>query len=359
MAVLSPSPSLRPQLRGGTEPKAAMRRRPITPHEKQVWSEMAQLLMLAGLAESSRWEARDIVFHGGTSLHLGWASPRFSEDLDFLLNKDLLGEMSKTMVEVIRRMESYMLRLDAGLRIELADKSTSRMGRFNISIYKEGVIGKAMVKSEFWGVDDSYLNRYKAEPKTPIMPAAMDAEGMLVRLRAQLPIATLDSVFCDKLVAMAGRPYTKWRDIFDMWWISQSREFKRPADSVIAERVKFYASAYRTDPNSSDTHDAPPDSNAAPNGHIESLSTRLRAYAERISQPEMLGAAKEELARFLQDYMGLDRCFNWADNVQEMIDNAAFTARHVADLLDHQQHQALEYEDLDEPYTPQRMRATW
>src|SRR5690606_3202597 len=106
--------------------------------EKQLWAEMAQLLMLAGLAESSQWEARDIVFHGGTSLHLGWASPRFSEDLDFLLSKDLLKEMGKTMAEVVLRMERYMLRLDAGLRIEMKDKSTSKMGRFNISISKDG-----------------------------------------------------------------------------------------------------------------------------------------------------------------------------------------------------------------------------
>lgn len=42
----------------------AVQRRPITPYEKQLWAEMAQLLMLAGLAESSKWEAKDIVFHG-------------------------------------------------------------------------------------------------------------------------------------------------------------------------------------------------------------------------------------------------------------------------------------------------------
>lgn len=309
-------------------------RRPITPHEKQLWAEMAQLLLLAGLAESSQWEARDIVFHGGTSLHLGWASPRFSEDLDFLLNKELMSEMGKTMQEVVSRMERYMLRLDAGLHVELKDKSTSRMGRYNVVISKDGVIGKSVVKSEFWAVDDSYLQRYRATPRTPILPDSMQANGLFVRLRAQLPVATLDSVFCDKLVAMAGRPYSKWRDIFDLWWITQSREFQRPSDEVLAERVRFYAGAYRCDPNSDTDGDS---EDQTTSGHPpDTLAERLRAYAARVEQPEMEKAAHEELSRFLVDYTGKARAHGLLDGIDKMIANAAYTARHVAELLDRQ-----------------------
>src|SRR5690606_3354034 len=155
-----------------------------------LWAEMAQLLLLAGLAESSQWEARDIVFHGGTSLHLGWASPRFSEDLDFLLNKERMSEMGKTRQEVVSRMERYTRHLDARLHVELKDKSTSRMGRYNLVISKDGVIGTPVVNSEFWAVDDSYLQRYRATPRTAILPDSMQAHGLFVRLRAQLPVAT-------------------------------------------------------------------------------------------------------------------------------------------------------------------------
>src|SRR5690606_6637250 len=112
-------------------------------------------------------------------------------------------------------------------------------------------------KSEFWGVDAQYLDAYRATPRSPIVPELMASESMYVRMRAQLPMATLDSVFCDKLVAVAGRPYIKWRDIFDLWWISQSREFTRPDPQVLAQRISFYASAYRADPNAEE-HSATP-----------------------------------------------------------------------------------------------------
>lgn len=315
-------------------------RRPITPYEKQLWAEMAQLLMLAGLAESSKWEAKDIVFHGGTSLHLGWASPRFSEDLDFLLNKDLLKEMNKTMHEVVKRMEQYLLRYDPALKIELRDKSTPRMGRFNIAISKAGIMGKSLVKSEFWGVDAEYLDAYRATPRTPIVPDSMMAAGMHVRLRAQLPIATLDSVFCDKLVAMAGRPYIKWRDIFDVWWISQSRQFERPNAQILAERVRFYASAYRTDPNTQD-HE-PEDDEQEIQAEIDeppfetTLAYRLRDYATRLDAEHMEEAAKEELQRFLTDISGSsvawDRC--WASNIRHMIVHAKDLAIEAATIIE-------------------------
>ena len=310
-------------------------RRHITAHEKHLWAEMAQLLMLAGLAESSKWEAKDLVFHGGTSLHMGWASPRFSEDLDFLLNKDLLKEMSKTMVDVVKQMQRHLLRLDPGLRVELKDKSTSRMGRFNISLSKDGIIGKSMVKSEFWGVDDAYLQAYRATPRLPIIPQGMRDAQMVVRLRAQLPMATLDSVFCDKLVAMAGREYIKWRDIFDVWWISQSKDFKRPDDQMLAERIRFYSTAYRTDPNKA-THDDGAADLSVEGAFETTLASRLRAYAQQLEGAQMKDAAREELSRFLSDVSGQSHVWArlWEPHLERMIAHAQSLALHTADLIE-------------------------
>src|ERR1700747_1336227 len=49
---------------------------------------------------SRRWTPGDLVFQGGTSLHLAHGSPRFSEDLDFLVNSTLnLDDISSAMHE--------------------------------------------------------------------------------------------------------------------------------------------------------------------------------------------------------------------------------------------------------------------
>lgn len=304
-------------------------RRPITPEEKHLWAEMAQLLLLEALSESSGWSSKDLIFHGGTALHLAWSSPRFSEDLDFLMNRDLLATMGDTMRGAVERMQRHILRLDAGLKVELKDKSSSRMGRFTIALSKVGVIGKAIVKSEFWGVNDEYLAQYKMSQRVPIMPESMTANGMLVRLHCPLPTATMDSIFVDKLVAMANRPYTKWRDIFDLWWISQNREFVQPDDEVLAQRVRDYASAYRTDPNS-DGHEE----RAVEEASIEALAWRLRSYASRINTEEQILLAEEELRRFLVDYTGKTRtCFSIRD-VRDMVAHAVASTERVASLID-------------------------
>ena len=52
-----------------------------------------------------RWEPGDLVFQGGTCLHLAHGSPRFSEDLDFLINArlklDSLSEAVQAMIKVM------------------------------------------------------------------------------------------------------------------------------------------------------------------------------------------------------------------------------------------------------------------
>jgi hypothetical protein len=34
-----------------------------------------------------------------------------------------------------------------------------------------------------------------------------------------VPAATLETAYADKLTALATRPYLKWRDLYDLWWI--------------------------------------------------------------------------------------------------------------------------------------------
>lgn len=45
------------------------------------WARNAQLLILDSLMVETPWKVGEVAFHGGTSLHLSWRSPRFSLDL--------------------------------------------------------------------------------------------------------------------------------------------------------------------------------------------------------------------------------------------------------------------------------------
>ena len=328
-------------------------RRHATPKERALWAEMAQVLMLDGLAGANNWEAKDIVFHGGTSIHLGWSSPRHSEDLDFLVKKDLLSEMEKTMEKVVDAMRRRIIHLDPDLIVEIKNKSNPRMGRFNISISKQNVMGKSMVKSEFWGVESTYLDSYNAVRKIPKISSSLQEEGVYVKIRSSLPMATLDSVYCDKIVAMAGRPHLKWRDAFDLWWISQSREFEKPEPAVLARRVLHYASAYRNDPNSEDDDSIDKvmgsSTTDVTDRSVSTFASRLRSYAARVSTPEMIEASHTDLKRFLTSISGSTRVWDmyWPDGVHEMVEYAANTALEMADLIDQVQSEVNKQNHLD------------
>ena len=56
---------------------------PITDQQRIEWAQLAHVSYLHALMNQSTWRVGQIAFHGGTSLHLSWHSPRHSEDLDF------------------------------------------------------------------------------------------------------------------------------------------------------------------------------------------------------------------------------------------------------------------------------------
>lgn len=327
-----------------SETARAAKRRPLTATEKTVWSELGHILLLSALAENPHCGSKRMIFHGGTSLHLAWDSPRLSEDLDFLLDEQLLPEIDRTMRRATTTVKLHLLRMDAQMQVELKNKSNSRMGKFSLVLSKPGIIGNAIIKAEFWGVSPDYLQNYRSTIRTPLPAALLEQARLHVRIRSSLPVATLDSVFCDKLVAMSGRKYIKWRDVFDLWWIQSQRDFNRPSDSELVQRVLKYASAYRNDPNSDD-HEPLSGDLAAGSEHTrpaiapdqaQNLVHRLRAYAANVQAPELVASAREDLRRFLVDTTDSDKLWQmyWPDTIMEMIQTAAQTTGRLADLID-------------------------
>ena len=175
----------------------------------------AHAYVLDALMSESTWRCRDVAFHGGTSLHLSWHSPRHSEDLDFLVSRDV-PDVAKVMRAVGRRVQERFALEDPSLVVEVKDKTRDpeRMPNYQVVISSAAFTGRTMVKVEFWRVDRDYLARYPVEFRTPLL-----AGDMVSAVVNPIPAATLPTAFCDKLVAFATRPYLKWRDVFDLWWI--------------------------------------------------------------------------------------------------------------------------------------------
>jgi len=216
-------------------------RRPLTPELASKWAASAQYQFLDSLMADPQIQYQQIAFHGGTSLHFSWRSPRLSEDLDFLIARSAadLG----TIVELAGQKVAEAFRSeDPQFTVEIQDRTRheERMIYYDLRVAHEAYVGKALIKVEFWRVSPEYLAQYPVELRSPIQPGQM-----VSRISNPVPAATLEAAYCDKLTALATRPYLKWRDIYDLWWIGTQTDARLEVSSVTRQFL-HNVSAYRT-----------------------------------------------------------------------------------------------------------------
>lgn len=186
-------------------------------------------------------ECNQFAFHGGTSLHFSWRSPRLSEDLDFLMARSA-GDVDAIVKRGWRKTEEAFRAEDPRFDVELLDKSRQRqrMLTYHLRVSHSAYLGKTMVKVEFWKVDPEYLANYPVELRVPIKPG-----DLVSRVFNPVPAATLETAYCDKLTAFATRPFLKWRDIYDLWWIGTQTDSRLELTAVTAQFL-HNVTAYET-----------------------------------------------------------------------------------------------------------------
>lgn len=213
---------------------------PLTAELATTWAELGHQRFLEALMQHRRLQCNSIAFHGGTSLHLSWRSPRFSEDLDFLLDRET--DIGASIVSVTERVRELFFADDPQFVIEMKDRTRDgdRMEAFMLQISHPAYLGKSSVKVEFWKVDKAYLEGYRTELRTP-----MKSGDMVSRVSNPVPAATLETAYCDKLTAFATRPFLKWRDIYDLWWIGTQTDARLDMEAV-RRQFGHNVSAYAT-----------------------------------------------------------------------------------------------------------------
>jgi predicted nucleotidyltransferase component of viral defense system len=205
------------------------------------WASSAQYYFLDALMADPGIQYEQFAFHGGTSLHFSWRSPRLSEDLDFLLARDA-GNIHAIVERAGEKVAEAFRAEDPRIMIDLKDKTRQdeRMIAYELRVSHPDLIGKTLVKVEFWRVTAEYLANYPVALRSPIEPGAI-----VSRISNPVPAATLETAYCDKLTAFATRPYLKWRDIYDLWWIGTQTDAKLEVPSV-ARQFLHNVSAYQT-----------------------------------------------------------------------------------------------------------------
>lgn len=269
------------------------------------WAQRLHVYLIEAIMADSRWTARDVAFHGGTSLHLSWQSPRFSEDLDFLLSdRRETEEVQRIMDRARARLQELVMRDDPDFRIELRNKTRDpgKMPVYHFVLTHPSYLGKVMVKTEFWRVTESYLENYPVVFRTPV------AKGDVIStVSSAVPVARLETAFADKMTAFATRPHLKWRDIFDTWWIGTQTNADVDPDRI-ARQFLHNVSAYRT------LDDLPP-------------AEALIKFLERDPE-EVVAKAESDLRKWLPDSLWRRL---WPDTVREMVEYTRETLTRVSD----------------------------
>lgn len=158
-----------------------------------------------------------LAFHGGTALRFLYAIPRYSEDLDFALERARSQYDFRAYLQAIRselERETYVLAL------KVSDQKTVHGAfiRFPSLLYE---LGLSPHRDQVLAV--------KVEVDTN-PPAGAELSTSVVRRYVPLQLQHHDraSLLAGKLHAILQRPYVKGRDLYDLLWYLGDPTWPRP-----------------------------------------------------------------------------------------------------------------------------------
>lgn len=205
-----------------------MKKRPLTAAEADHLRDALQVAVLEALIASRRWQPGELLFQGGTALHLVHGSPRFSEDLDFLISSSI--DLANVTDRVRDRLAgARWLPAQASLTVKKA-KVDHNPHAFDVTIGGPAIIGAVRVKVELWQSPETALQGLQMR-----VTQVRDRSGV----QAFVPALTAGEIFADKVFALAARSYLKPRDVFDIDWLVDRGESTCSAEDLHA-RLAIY-----------------------------------------------------------------------------------------------------------------------
>jgi predicted nucleotidyltransferase component of viral defense system len=158
-----------------------------------------------------------LAFHGGTALRVLYGIPRYSEDLDFTL------EQAANLYDFRQYLRSIKSALQAeGYQVGV--KMNDRKVVHSAFIRFEGLLFELGLSPH-----PNQIFAIKLEVDSN-PPAGAALETTVIRRHATLQLQHHNpaSLLAGKLHAVLQRPYTKGRDIFDLFWYLSAPQWSTP-----------------------------------------------------------------------------------------------------------------------------------
>jgi predicted nucleotidyltransferase component of viral defense system len=191
---------------------------------------------------------RHVVFQGGTALRLCYGGERYSEDLDFVcgksgayLEKIEFEKLVQNSLEVAKHTLGRSFGIDEreiGLKQPShpmaikADSVAVAAWQIIVPIASTQNAPKSRVRIKFANVPS-----YDPTPKV-----ARATPGIVQIPDVILQVESEKEILADKAVALVGRTALKYRDVWDVWDITE--RFKTEADrDVVAKKFSDYGTS--------------------------------------------------------------------------------------------------------------------
>ncbi len=188
---------------------------PTPDHARNVVQEYLQARILGSLQHSGAMIP--LAFHGGTALRFLYSTTRYSEDLDFTLERSHGSYDFRAYLNTIQNefsKEAYSVEL------KISDKKVvhSAFVRFRGLLYDLSLSPRR---------DETLSVKIEVDTKPP---AGANLRTTIVRRHILLHIQHHDpaSMLAGKLHAILQRSYSKGRDIYDLLWYLSDPEWPAP-----------------------------------------------------------------------------------------------------------------------------------
>ncbi len=187
--------------------------------------EYLQALILQSLQRAGAMTS--LAFHGGTALRFLFSLPRYSEDLDFALERNAASYDFRAWLQSIRKdltAQGY----EIGVKLNDGKAVHSAFVRFPNLLYELNLSPHR---------DESLAVKLEVDTNPP---AGARLTTSLVRRHVLLNLQHHDpsSLLAGKLHAILQRPYLKGRDLYDLIWYLSDREWAPPNLDLLNNALK-------------------------------------------------------------------------------------------------------------------------
>jgi predicted nucleotidyltransferase component of viral defense system len=194
-------------------------------HGRNLMREYLQARILEGLQRAGAMI--HLAFQGGTALRFLYSIPRYSEDLDFTLEKPSAGYDIRAY---LRAIQDEFIKENYKVEVKLNDRKTvhSAFLRFSTLLYEFDLSPQI---SEVLSV--------KIEVDTN-PPAGAELETTLIRRHVTLRLQHHDrgSLLAGKLHALFQRRYVKGRDLYDLVWYLSDPDWPEPNLTLLKNALR-------------------------------------------------------------------------------------------------------------------------